>query len=203
MYISSAWDIIDLLGLISEINVQESTTMSYFTLAIFSWSLFQFSFNIVSSSKAKIYEDIEYGRGGDPLNGHIDRHNDNEYDDDSTSGGDSTMESSEMDTMASRPPNGRRLSQILGSLTSREMEKSTRKLMRKKMMMQQQRTSSSGKKRRPNKLVWWFTLSVEWLKQVDSEIWSILKTLIFQDGPFLVLRLTAVIKFKVRTFVTM
>ena len=38
---------------------------------------------------------------------------------------------------------------------------------------------------------------------LDSEVWSILITLIFQDGPFLALRLTAVIEFNVRTFVTM
>ncbi len=38
---------------------------------------------------------------------------------------------------------------------------------------------------------------------LDSEIWSILITLVFQDGPFLALRLTAVINYNVRTFVTM
>jgi hypothetical protein len=38
---------------------------------------------------------------------------------------------------------------------------------------------------------------------IDTEIWSILITLIFQDGPFLALRLTAVFKFNVRTFITM
>lgn len=38
---------------------------------------------------------------------------------------------------------------------------------------------------------------------LESEIWSILVTLIFEDGPFFGLRLTAVIKFNVRTFVTM
>jgi hypothetical protein len=41
------------------------------------------------------------------------------------------------------------------------------------------------------------------LDLLDSEIWSILITLIFQDGPFLAIRLTAVIRFNVRTFSTM
>jgi len=41
------------------------------------------------------------------------------------------------------------------------------------------------------------------LDLLDSEIWSILITLIFQDGPFFVLRMTAVFRFDVRTFVTM
>ena len=40
------------------------------------------------------------------------------------------------------------------------------------------------------------------LDLLDSEIWSILITMLFQDGPFLALRLTAVIRFDVRTFAT-
>jgi hypothetical protein len=40
-------DIVDLLSLLNETEVQESTTMSYFTLAIFSWSLFQFCLNLI------------------------------------------------------------------------------------------------------------------------------------------------------------
>lgn len=44
---SLASDIVDLLSLLNETQVQESSTMSYFTLTIFSWSLFQFSLNLV------------------------------------------------------------------------------------------------------------------------------------------------------------
>ena len=47
VYMSLASDIVDLLSLLNEIQVQESSVMSYFTLAIFSWSLFQFSLNLV------------------------------------------------------------------------------------------------------------------------------------------------------------
>ena len=38
---------------------------------------------------------------------------------------------------------------------------------------------------------------------LDSEIWSIIVTLIFQDGPFLALRITAVFNYNVRTFSTL
>lgn len=44
---SLASDIVDLLSLLNETQVQESNTMHYFTLAIFSWSLFQFTLNLV------------------------------------------------------------------------------------------------------------------------------------------------------------
>lgn len=46
---SLASDIVDLLSLLNETQVQESSTMHYFTLAIFSWSLFQFCLNLVVS----------------------------------------------------------------------------------------------------------------------------------------------------------
>lgn len=47
VYMSLASDIVDLLSLLNETQVQESSIMSYFTLVIFSWSLFQFSLNLV------------------------------------------------------------------------------------------------------------------------------------------------------------
>ena len=47
VYMSLASDIVDLLSLLNESQVQESKTMHYFTLAIFSWSLFQFTLNLV------------------------------------------------------------------------------------------------------------------------------------------------------------
>lgn len=46
---SLASDIVDLLSLLNETQVQESVVMHYFTLAIFSWSLFQFCLNLVVS----------------------------------------------------------------------------------------------------------------------------------------------------------
>jgi hypothetical protein len=47
VYMSLASDIVDLLSLLNETQVQESMPMIYTTLAIFSWSLFQFSLNLV------------------------------------------------------------------------------------------------------------------------------------------------------------
>lgn len=49
VYMSLASDIVDLLSLLNETQVQESVVMHYFTLAIFSWSLFQFCLNLVVS----------------------------------------------------------------------------------------------------------------------------------------------------------
>lgn len=49
VYMSLASDIVDLLSLLNETQVQESAVMHYFTLAIFSWSLFQFCLNLVVS----------------------------------------------------------------------------------------------------------------------------------------------------------
>ena len=47
VYMSLASDIVDLLSLLNETQVQESKVMHLFTLAIFSWSLFQFCLNLV------------------------------------------------------------------------------------------------------------------------------------------------------------
>jgi hypothetical protein len=44
---SLASDELDLLSLLNEEKIQETPIMSYFTLAIFSWSLLQFSLNLV------------------------------------------------------------------------------------------------------------------------------------------------------------
>lgn len=47
VYMSLASDIVDLLSLLNENQIQDSTIMVYTTLAIFSWSLFQFTLNLV------------------------------------------------------------------------------------------------------------------------------------------------------------
>lgn len=67
VYMSLASDIVDLLSLLNETQVQESATMSYFTLTIFSWSLFQFSLNLVvtrgRSFQSVAVDDLD-GEGG-------------------------------------------------------------------------------------------------------------------------------------------
>jgi hypothetical protein len=146
VYMSLASDEFDLLSLLNETNVQESQMMCFFTLTAFSWSLFQFSLNLV----------VTRGRTFSPIN------EDEEEEDESL-------------------------------VTRTFVEKINRHI-------------SSGKKttgdpnnpneRRPN-------CFKRFIDMIDSEIWSILITLIFQDGPFLALRLTAVFKFNVRTFITM
>ena len=47
VYMSLASDIVDMLSLLNETQIQESMPMVYTTLTIFSWSLFQFSLNLV------------------------------------------------------------------------------------------------------------------------------------------------------------
>lgn len=68
VYMSLASDIVDLLSLLNETQVQESSTMSYFTLTIFSWSLFQFSLNLVvtrgRSFQSVAVDDLDEGGGG-------------------------------------------------------------------------------------------------------------------------------------------
>jgi hypothetical protein len=157
VYMSLASDIVDLLSLLNETQVQESSLMSCFTLAIFSWSLFQFSLNLVVSRgrsfqstasadmDTTVVEEDEEGGGGGGC-GEIDEN--------------------------------RRFLDVLNKYASGGS---------KKVQLQQQQPSRCGS-------------CIQLLDSIDSEVWSILITLIFQDGPFLALRLTAVIEFNVRFF---
>jgi hypothetical protein len=132
--------------------------MSYFTLVIFSWSLFQFSLNLVVT-RGRSFQSVVVDGSSQELN--------NDFADDELAGmaaGDGTKSlAEELNTIA--------------------LTRSSLNVRRKRL----------------------FCLSTRCFRfdLLDSEIWSILITLIFQDGPFLALRLTAVIEFKVRTFVTM
>lgn len=58
-----ASDIVDMLSLLNEVQVQESTAMVFTTLSLFSWSLFQFSLNLVvtrgRSFQGVVTEDID------------------------------------------------------------------------------------------------------------------------------------------------
>jgi hypothetical protein len=155
VYMSLGSDMIDLLSLLNEVNVQESSTMTYFTLSIFSWSMFQFSLNLVVNRgrsfviEKEINEDV----------------NDNQND-----------------------------FEIL------EDEENANKTFMQKLdaYVRMQDVKLTNEKKIgciPKK---YLSLDV-----FDTEMWSILITMIFQDGPFLAIRLTAVIKFEVRTFVTL
>jgi hypothetical protein len=137
---SLASDIVDLLSLLNETQIQESKLMVYFTLIIFSWSLFQFSLNLVVT------------RGRSFTSVPIDAILDNDDSDDSD--------------------------QYKNALKSYK---------------------DKSKKKKRNCAKFWKIFNI---KLLNSEVWSILVTLMFQDGPFLALRLTAVINFDVRTFVT-
>jgi hypothetical protein len=154
VYMSLASDIVDLLSLLNETQVQESKTMSYFTLAIFSWSLFQFSLNLV----------VTRGRSFQSVSS--EDQNDDDDDD---------------EYLAEDDPN-------------EHAKNFTEKL-------QAYSAKNSNLLRRKKFLCW--SNGCFRLDMLDSEIWSILITVMFQDGPFFALRLTAVIRFNVRTFVTM
>lgn len=151
VYMSLASDIVDLLSLLNEVQVQESNIMHCFTLSIFSWSLFQFSLNLVVS-RGRSYQSITTD-SDDDLN------NDCKQDDDCESNSDISANNK-------------------ASITNTGNVRLKLKKKRKRFF------------------------AVNCLN-FDSEIWSIIITLIFQDGPFLALRVTAVFRFGVRTFVTM
>jgi hypothetical protein len=154
VYMSLASDIVDLLSLLNETQVQESMTMTCFTLAIFSWSLFQFSLNLVVTRGRSFQSTMS-----------------NDFD---------TQDEMDEDAENDQPVDEeKRFIDVLNKFAS-----DTKNSMNKK------------KKRSCGSDFFQF-------EAIDSEVWSILITLIFQDGPFLVLRLTAVIEFNVRTFVTM
>ena len=164
VYMSLASDIVDLLTLLNEKQVQESSLMSYFTLSIFSWSLFQFSLNLV----------VTRGRSFQSVN------NEGEMDD------------VVVDPTAENIQNYKESEDSAGDLTRTFVEKlNTFNEFNPKYNQKSSRSKSS-------KLFKFFRLDL-----LDSEIWSILITLLFQDGPFLAIRLTAVIRFDVRTFSTM
>lgn len=156
VYMSLASDIVDLLSLLNENQVQESSIMSYFTLTIFSWSLFQFSLNLV----------VTRGRSFQSVNVEDPTDNMEDYQD-----------GEQVDTSKS-------FFEKLNEIASNAKNNLN--------------VNGISKKKKPFCVPRCFRFDL-----LDSEIWSILITLIFQDGPFLALRLTAVIKFNVRTFVTM
>ena len=159
VYMSLASDIVDLLSLLNEIQVQESSVMSYFTLAIFSWSLFQFSLNLVVT-RGRSFQSVAVDGSS--------------QEEDEIFG--------EEDLVSNGTEGVRTFSEELNRITNNR-----------------NRMPSSSRKEKT------FCFATRFLRLdlLDSEIWSILITLIFQDGPFLALRLTAVIRFNVRTFVTM
>ncbi len=160
VYMSLASDEFDLLSLLSESNVQESPTMCYFTLSIFSWSLFQFSLNLIATRGRNFNSSVNEDRNKE----YIDE--DDEYLSENENENDLTLIE--------------KLNKY--ALNSKSFLKNVKNASNK---------SSNGKPCVPK------------LEMLDTEVWSIIITIIFQDGPFLALRLTAVIKFNVRTFITM
>lgn len=155
VYMSLASDIVDLLSLLNETQVQESSTMSYFTLVIFSWSLFQFSLNLVVT-RGRSFQSVAV----DDQEGDVE-----DYEDDDAADTKSFVEKLNSFAVSAK-----------SNLNMNDFKK-------KKSFCR--------------------AFHCLRLDLLDAEIWSILITLVFQDGPFLALRLTAVIKFDVRTFVTM
>lgn len=152
VYMSLASDIVDLLSLLNETQVQESSTMPFFTLAIFSWSLFQFSLNLV----------VTRGRSFQSVSMEDEEQEDEDENLEEENASKSFIE--KLHTYA---------------LKGKEPTKSN------------YGSKSCSKKK-------CFRLDM-----LDTEMWSILITLVFQDGPFFALRVTAVFKYDVRTFVTM
>jgi hypothetical protein len=144
VYMSLASDIVDLLSLLNEDEIQQSKYMTYFTLSTFSWSLFQFSLNLV----------VTRGRNfqATAIN------DDNEVDEEENNEEENSEKENIEEVKINMSPKSNGCSKI-GQCIKNGL--------------------------------------------LDSEVWSILVTLIFQDGPFLVLRLTSVVRFNVRTFVTM
>lgn len=100
---SLASDIVDLLSLLNETQVQESAIMSYFTLTIFSWSLFQFSLNLVvtrgRSFQSVAVDDLD-GTGGDANAGGA---NDEYMEDDQYDGGRTLIEKLNQYAQNSKP----------------------------------------------------------------------------------------------------
>ena len=157
VYMSLGSDMIDLLSLLNEVNVQESSTMTYFTLSIFSWSMFQFSLNLVVNRGRSFVIEKEVNEDA------ADQNDQNDF-------------------------------EIL------EDEENANKTFMQKLdtYVRMQDVKMTNEKKFgciPKK---YLSLDV-----FDTEMWSILITMIFQDGPFLAIRLTAVVKFEVRTFVTL
>lgn len=152
VYMSLASDIVDLLSLLNETQVQESSTMPYFTLAIFSWSLFQFSLNLV----------VTRGRSFQSVTQDDEEEEDKDENIEDENASKSLFEKLHLYAIKGKDP----------------------------------AKTNNGSKKCSNKKC--FRLDM-----LDTEMWSILITLVFQDGPFFFLRITAVFKYDVRTFVTM
>jgi hypothetical protein len=156
VYMSLGSDMIDLLSLLNEVNVQESTIMTYFTLSIFSWSMFQFSLNLVINRGRSFVIEKE-------VNEDVDQNNQKEF-----------------ELLEDEENSNKTFMQKLDDYVLRQDVKLTNE---KKLGCVPRKYLS--------------------LDVFDTEMWSILITMIFQDGPFLAIRLTAVIRFEVRTFVTL
>lgn len=157
VYMSLGSDMIDLLSLLNEVNVQESTIMTFFTLSIFSWSMFQFSLNlVVNRGRSFVIEREEDDQNNGVLN------------------------SNDFEILEDEDNINKTFIQKLDTYVRMEDVKLTN----------DKKLGCIPKK--------YLSLDV-----FDTEMWSILITMIFQDGPFLAIRLTAVIKFEVRTFVTL
>jgi hypothetical protein len=56
VYMSIASDVIDLLSILQENAIMQNTTMVYSTLICYSWSLYQFTLNLVASSSGRSVE---------------------------------------------------------------------------------------------------------------------------------------------------
>jgi len=160
VYMSLASDIVDLLTLLNEVQVQESTLMTCFTLSIFSWSLFQFSLNLV----------VTRGRSFQTMN-------------------QEDMEDVVLDPTSENVQNLRE---------TEETPDLTKTFVEKLKTFKEFNHKFSNQKSPTRKCLKLFRLDL-----LDSEIWSILITLIFQDGPFFIIRLISVVNFNVRTFSTM
>jgi hypothetical protein len=171
-------DMIDLLSLLNETNVQESEQMTLWTLSIFSWSMFQFSLNlVVNRGRSFAVEKLE-----DEFN----QNNTNDEDADHLSSDFEDMEENGNRTFFQKLDNYVRKHNVEADVIKLE-EKTNEKRWTDKICCCIPRKYHRYLR----------------FENFDSEMWSILITMVFQDGPFLAIRLTAVIKFEVRTFVTL
>ena len=193
VYMSLASDIVDLLTLLNEKNVQESTRMTCFTLSIFSWSLLQFSLNLIVSRGRSIHYFKKNTNADLEAVGDDD---DDEEDDNEEIGEDGNP----------KPKKNKN-----NNPNEDESNGSCAIDLEKMKNGGGDDDDQAGKSKRQGGgggeafiLRIFPCITEEYLANVDlAELWSIMLMIMFQDGPFLILRLTAVIKFDVRTFATM
>ncbi|CAF1193901.1 unnamed protein product [Didymodactylos carnosus] len=144
VYLSLASDMIDLLSIFQEETVLKKNEMVYSTLAVFSWSTFQFSLNLVAT-RGRTFNVEPVG----------------------------TMIDNENNEMIQQ---------------------------KKEVRIELQRQTNSFKKRpaSPESKCQWCLNTF-----LNNELYSIFITITMQDLPFLVLRLIAVIHFKVHSYTTL